>query len=437
MLGTSEAFPGAPAQKNEGAELPQHPEIDSSRQTIEDKEGHTATVDFLYVAHAPEYAKEIAEHLKDADVVAMEVVTDSPTFRSLFEFSMNMETGAAKFDELPPEQFPDYLEFFLSTFGNEGHFVNSVVKHLRETKKRIVFVDVSGETKIDEDGRLEPPAKVLNLLGSLSSEKYLNSPEENIRASEIVATAVAQESKDREKLVAEQVKSLIQEEKIKRGSRPLRVAVIQGAMHTATAHSLSKEVPANISFVPRFRFNSSQGFQMLVFNHFEELMRRKRFMPEKPIPRELAEKALLSQYVTDIFPRVQLPLPKEGVDAALNVTEITHLNRLIVDDFSDNERQQLLHDIQQAQERAVLEVAPFVDILTQLMSLSMNFPQKQLEKERRNFMSMKLRKEVGQYLNGIIRRRIGPPPQSIAEYKNLLANLDRRRKERGKLARAA
>lgn len=358
-------------------------------------------VEFLFVAHAPEYAPQIAEATKDATLVAVESVGGDEISRTLKEITYNVITH-----EKNTEQIEKIVELAEHTGMDSPHSFNmALALALQGTDKEIIFVDM---TKTDEKRFNLYTDEYLSSLSNLEKYLYQNSPESGISELPHTLQTLARHNSKREELVVTQLKEIIKERR-SRSKEPLRVAVIQGMVHTPSSHLLSKEegYETNRSFIPRIESEIVPKGTKAIYSYLNQGMRTVELAQNKKVPQELLEKIILEAYLAHITKGLQLPF-----------LDMQYLTRRFTDSFNSNERKDIFahitHDIHTFLPETKEDVHTFTSILEVMSSL----PQEMKDEMLTNALKMRVSHSLILFLTK--KYDLPPPPKSILEVKNFL-----------------
>lgn len=363
-------------------------------------EGRDIKVVFNLVAHIPEFAGQIADAVKDADMVAIELLASKEDKDLLAALANRVTFPHTSFDAITA----------LRMVAEKNSFFTALLEHLQDTKKYIVFIDTEmGEYEFEEQGKVD------EIEENLFADMYLEKPQSQLPT---LAKAISQWGKAirlRDNKVAEQVASLADRKDIDISE----IAVIQGAVHTATSRSLSLSgVRGRRQFVPELPAEIIPGSKgsKIVFSYYHEAMRRSRFFPERELPPVFLEKVLFSLYL-------EHALLKSSEQVSFD--QIGFLARKIVDGFSDREREEFFLQVSDFTKAVKPEAERFAN------NFIASAPPWTSEEDRRSlkkvFMGKVMREAVTDKIVRILRERFPRPlPQNEFQWKAFLRYLDNR-----------
>lgn len=230
-------------------------------------------VAFLYVIHGPEYADQIWEKIKDADLILCEVTGGTGRQRKF---------DALKWQALffVAEKAPDILpiRWLKERLCQADTCYERILGKALGTQKRVEFIDVAKE----DPGYTEMEARdeIGIRIGVLVENGEVDEALKLYPAYIEKGTAVLEL---REDTVVNQLK-----EKFGRVKGKARITVIQGGIHTLTYHMMRQ---AALPLHMRYAFFPTP------FSYYlgDTLVRRKRFFPE----REIAEEEYRRAFVGD------------------------------------------------------------------------------------------------------------------------------------------
>lgn len=225
-------------------------------------------VDFIYVVHVPEYAEEITEAVKEADLILLEAVGGSSTRRAQVESAVNSVLGG----DLEPQKIKGKV--------GPDPFLQRIVEALAGSGKQIKFIDISSEHPAYSLKR------EINLLEFEASRLLREGKiEESFQKSVLAINTEAEVLRAREDYVLEELSGLIPRV---RGVK--RVAVVQGAAHTRVHHQFARAFP-EVSTQVRFA-RSPQ-----VYPPGSSLVRKRLYFPEKSISEVEYRRAFVGDYL--------------------------------------------------------------------------------------------------------------------------------------------
>ncbi len=226
-------------------------------------------IKFVNVEHTNQNIPQILDAVKDSDIVALESVGGHPVRRTWREEQMNQALQPDAEDTFA--KLPDELEL-----------ENSLVDKFQKSGKRVVLIDVDKTAPeyrlVEEELKLEEKKLEVFFGQSIAAVKQYERELIQLRAK--VDTA-------REQVITRQLQKLV-------GSldKPAKIAVIQGAAHSATFHAMEKHdktILATREIVPK----SGPDF---VFDPTNEAARLLKHFPDKQLPEELLNRVVLEEY---------------------------------------------------------------------------------------------------------------------------------------------
>ncbi len=369
---------------------------------IETREGESGVkLHFVLVDHYSEGAKEIAEALADADVVALEMVGSSPEERETIVQIVDALARAA----------PDAQESLSSLKAlNEkinNPFLREFFWHLRGSKKKFYTIDAA---------QSDPIHQSLEKLDEIYSN-YIDTiflvPQEARRVLTDYIELYSSANKAREEIVKVQIRTIIEKESQEREGASFALDVIEGMGHTRPFHAFARtEEKASRSFSPRLPPLplTRKDAPTVSYNYILETIRQKMFFPDRPLSPESLDRVILENYLQTI----------SGLPAYFSTHEEGFLTRKIIDDFTDDDRRKILDGISifLSEYRAVIEK-------------NLEVPDEADPEAREKILFSQLRQGLADNLRSALQERFQRPlPRDHITYTLFLALLDERRRAR-------
>lgn len=262
----------------------------------------TTELHFVYCFHTEQYAGDVVAEIEDADVVAIEYVHPQEA-RDKAETYANLVTHTDEKLDLA------------GYFGDPDlRFLHDILELLRGSNKEIHFIDAA-----EDSTTFKPALKAEEMEDDVYNMLFQRSLAETRSALLSQIGMVGRVDRWREELVREQLADLLEAGKGK------KIAVVQGALHSGTAHTFINQsgVRTTRSFVPEFGDDFKMDFRETTPSIVA--IRSQRFLPKIPLSPELTNYVLLEHYLsaTSTLSFPELDVSPEQAKAALdNISQI-------------------------------------------------------------------------------------------------------------------
>lgn len=261
-------------------------------------------VEFLYVHHIPEFAAQIADELKDKNVVLLEDISKDRETRERFDYLFNV----AMEPDLPPETYAE-ISKLLNTTDDHGEpiFKFELIKALRGSGKLILLIDAFENDPAMADLTQNYEQTQHELFQELRA--FSRPPELRDYMSKF-AYAVGEEIAYRDQLVIAQIQAVVEGGGLE--GKPLKVGIVQGAVHTPSYHHFSRkdDVDSSRKFIGEQATHPRSKFP---YTYTNEVFRDVSIAATKSLSEDKLNRAILELYVLQNLPDRDLVAIREKI----------------------------------------------------------------------------------------------------------------------------